>query len=525
MRLIKDKKANPSWFLITIIISIISFLLYLVVFSNITGGIVSETDDLACRAYVSLKNFGGVKIGEFFYTINEKCKKDSIKISSSEKEEIFQETGDLMKRCWYRYGEGEYDFLSNWKSTGNWCFLCGEIEFTRAAKEGSESLDFNDFIKWSEENKIRLKGGNEMTYYDYINFKYADISTEELNDVNRQLLEEIENANGDNKEVLMMLSQQQQSLQDLRLKEINPEHKTYVVYRYDRIEGDVLDKAIQTLTGGVGGVITGIGVGMLVENALWMGGTALVCLTSPTGIGAVACGAMATGMTAKLAKTSKNIATGVAKVTQINKIAAKFGDAIKFSKKAKLLGNLDEALKLGKVEDIVKVANALKKIDPDAAETVLRVTRLAEDLHIDDIALIEEKLAKSVSGFETAKDLIELNTVRKARATKTSNVKEYERKLENNIDKAVVEQMNIDNLVKLEDEAATIVSRVSNPSQLSPSESAKLGDYIRSLPVFLGGFFGASIGAGLDFNSNQYVDVMTQEQYYRLCGTSAGNFE
>ena len=32
-----------------------------------------------------------------------------------------------MVRCWYRYGEGEYDFLSNFGTTGNWCFLCGTV--------------------------------------------------------------------------------------------------------------------------------------------------------------------------------------------------------------------------------------------------------------------------------------------------------------------------------------------------------------------------------------------------------------
>lgn len=80
-----NKKAIAAGVLVGMIIIFVSFFLYLFFFVNISKGVVSEADDISCRAYISLKSFPGIKFGEFFYKINEKCFIDEIKNVNLEK--------------------------------------------------------------------------------------------------------------------------------------------------------------------------------------------------------------------------------------------------------------------------------------------------------------------------------------------------------------------------------------------------------------------------------------------------------
>jgi len=51
-------------------------------------------------------------------------------------------------------------------------------------------------------------------------------------------------------------------------------------------------------------------------------------------------------------------------------------------------------------------------------------------------------------------------------------------------------------------------------------------DYIRLAPTFIGIAGGLTLGyETINSNYNQYVDVMTPEQYYRLCGTEPANYD
>jgi len=53
----------------------------------------------------------------------------------------------------------------------------------------------------------------------------------------------------------------------------------------------------------------------------------------------------------------------------------------------------------------------------------------------------------------------------------------------------------------------------------TPDALMKKSEYVRSFFVLTSAAVGSYVGYNLDFDNNQYVDIMTQEQYYRLCGT------
>ena len=46
-----------------------------------------------------------------------------------------------------------------------------------------------------------------------------------------------------------------------------------------------------------------------------------------------------------------------------------------------------------------------------------------------------------------------------------------------------------------------------------------LKNYFRTFFFLSAAAGGAIVGSQLDFNSNQYIDIMNQEEYYRECGT------
>lgn len=268
------KKANITFIVITVIISILSFFIYLGFFAGIQGNLVSETDDLICRAFVAAKDTKIVKTAEFFSKINEKCKKDDITIKSKTRNEIFKETSDIMVRCWYRYGEGNYDFMSNFNTEGNWCFSCATIKFKGDAK--GNVYNFNQFKDWANQNKFKLKNGTEIEYANYLNIKYSDISENDLGEM-KGLLDDGSLANDEDlRPMAIYIQEQYDYLQDLKLKEINTNENVYVVYRYDRVSRDI------------GEIITEIGKNMAIGAATGAAvsiGTniALTILTGPIG--------------------------------------------------------------------------------------------------------------------------------------------------------------------------------------------------------------------------------------------------
>jgi hypothetical protein len=266
-----NKKADINFFIVSVIIIILSFFIYLSFFSSISNIVVSETDNLACTSYVATSDNSAVKAATFFYNIDKKCSKDDITEKLETKDEKFQLIGDRMVSCWERYGKGQYDFMSNINTEGNWCFTCGAIEFT----DSDEVYDYNEFIKWTNNTKLK-RNNEEITYHDYVAMKYSDYDTKTLKDISdaAKELEEIKKEGDPNFNKLMFyFSEQNQNLQDLAFKEINTNEKIFLVYRYDRWEQD-LDEVIASTAAGAAGatalsfVVTSVatgGIGFVVK--------------------------------------------------------------------------------------------------------------------------------------------------------------------------------------------------------------------------------------------------------------------
>jgi hypothetical protein len=170
------------------------------------------------------------KIGQFFYEINNKCVKEEIISNYQSNEELFDDVGDSMQRCWYRYGEGQHDFLSNYDTQGRWCMLCGTIESSNDIGE----FNLAEFVDWTnkDENEIKLKNGSKGKYLDYVNFKYFDDQDNQLLDI-AETLETLDKTDQTDKLFAEIFEEQYQGLVDLKLKKITTyeNQKNFTVLR------------------------------------------------------------------------------------------------------------------------------------------------------------------------------------------------------------------------------------------------------------------------------------------------------
>lgn len=274
-----DKKGDVNYVLVMIIISIIGFFIYLAFFSSTISPLVSETSDLECRTLI----FGNdmVKlpaIDVYFYEINKKCKVDDIKVDNRDKESTLEPIANMMKRCWYRYGEGERDFLSAWDTTGNWCFKCASIEF----ENKEETIySYGDLIDYMMQTNFSTGLSGSISYYDYVNV--VSVSDESMNQFKSEF-EEVKkslkkqeystdlNENAEiQKYILDMGTNVFDYMNSYKVKQINPSEKVYVVYRFDRADKELTDKILDMLgtsseiVGTYGGVAVG---GSFVTNPI-----------------------------------------------------------------------------------------------------------------------------------------------------------------------------------------------------------------------------------------------------------------
>lgn len=535
-----NKKSNTTYILAMVVLTLISFVLYLSFFTNLMPNAVSSTDDIVCRTYLSMKSFPGVKIGELFYNINQKCRvDDDIKIDLNDKEEAFEEVAVEMSRCWYRYGEGELDFLSNWDTSGNWCFLCGSVKM----EDNPESLNFEDFVKWSQENKFN----ESLSYYEYIGIKHTDIKDVELEELREDYQNLINDPDlaGEYKDLLMVLSNQISDLTELKNKRIDStDEKIYVVYRYDRVdksfEEEMSDAGNSALVGALGSVAVSMLAEGLAEAAIGSAGGALMGSIVPTGVTTVVGGVVGGiggflyGSVKALVKTA-NAVDEVFRITKIMKKVSKFVQNSKFLVKHgdELLEYSDELLEVEQVavgltktevklskriqdfeaspNDMNGFAKIISKDNPDMGEAFEGISEFMTDLGIKDFKSIDPKI-------------IEL------RADKVKLINDLEKNINNikpdDLEKLAIKEgkliEEIQNLEALRDLALEEISKMK--STVSINEIPGIKNYLRAASVIVPAVAGAYVGSSLNDNYRQYVDLLTREQYYRLCGTERGNF-
>ncbi len=269
------KKANTTQILTEIIIVLVSFFIILGFIVSSGNDVVTNSDDLACSTLIKSKDTTTFKVIEQLTgSINIKCKKDEIEIKSADENEVFDKISDRMRSCWSRYGEGKVDFLSNFNVEGNWCFTCGTITFDNGVLD---SYKYTDLIKWMKENKFEYND-EQISYFDYLNVISVsngdDINffKKEFEVLNKEIQEDLsknKDLSKDDTKLLASLKQVQEiynSYSKYNNKYINPEEKIFIVYRFDRVESEILsdlssavlsdDSTKNTIGGGTGLILT-----------------------------------------------------------------------------------------------------------------------------------------------------------------------------------------------------------------------------------------------------------------------------
>ena len=266
-----NRKGDVTFVFAVMVITTITFFILFFSFLDISGSVSSDAQDIACRALIFGKDLGKVpKIGVFFYEMKQKCHVDEIRVNNKDRDSTLKPIAEEMVRCWYRYGNGEKDFLSSWDTTdgdatGEWCFKCGSIEFRN--DDVDEVYEYSDLIDWMKNNKFRTNNGSSISYFDYVNIVVADDLSSSYNPSfegfqessysgEEQIVEEESNEAATDEldeEVAELYVEMQISsvefLDSYKFKKIDPdEGKLFVVYRFFRIKKDIFDDAIDFLT-------------------------------------------------------------------------------------------------------------------------------------------------------------------------------------------------------------------------------------------------------------------------------------
>lgn len=514
-----SRKGNATWVLTTMIVSVLGFFVYLSFFANIAGGLVSETDDLTCRMFLAAKDNVAVQAGElFFFDLKQKCKKDEIEKTVKGKDEVFNVIGDSMKRCWYRYGESEYDFLSFWNKEGSWCFTCATINVEDEENVGT-TYDYNEFIQWANSSKseFKLRNGTEVKLAEYLTLMYAHTDDESniiqvREDINTLLAE----GEGYTQTAALKLDGDFQKMQDLRLKEIATGEELYVVYRYDKRDDSLLENLKQGTTGMIIGASLSIGTSMAAEFAIDKAMTLTVCASSllfpPSGF---VCGAAIFKSVASTLGSIKDMA----KLQKLRKLIETTSDfftkTIRFTNKAKSLKAVDSFT--GSIDDFPAIIKTLKKVDPDLATKMIKIEENMKDLGIKHIEDLNFEILKKNDKLDKLKDL-SLNVAGK----ELSYNKNFVDRVTNLRDSYNVK---LADFTELEDEVIEVFGR-SDYKKVLEDSSDKFDKVKKYLTIgVVGGAAGGVTATNMNFNNNQYVDVMTKEQYYRNCGTERMSYD
>ena len=499
----KKKSANITFVFLTIIIAVLSMFLIMHTFFSVKNSIVSASDDVACRAYLSLKDNWAANLAMQFSNINKKCKEDKITISSTDKNKIYKTVADESKRCWSRYGKGKLNFLGKYGTSGSWCFVCGRITFKN---KNQKKYPLNDFIIWSDKNNVVLKNGTRVPYSKTFNMKYTNATDSDIfklkNNIQSLMSEK------DTQPLVPVLTEQFNFLVDLKNKEINPNQNTYIVYRYDTM--NMSDKYTNAMKGAIMSMGASLVIKMFAQQILWTVGTLAICGVSTVaapitfGTSELICAAMGVKTIGSVAEKGEDIASGVLKAREL---PGKIADFVKMTNKVNSIKNKFKFFS-GSTEDIGRVAIAIKR-DKNLEQTSAKLLQIQKDLEAMNIKNIND---------------ISVNTLKDE-----NNLKNIHNIFDNSVNINLLTEKNLNILVKKEGYSVDQINKLKEIQTelkqigykgLKKSENLKkFKQYLNGIGFIASGIVGADIGSNFNFNSNQYVDIMTEEQYYRLCGT------
>lgn len=157
---------------VLVIAGILFYVIYLIF--SASG---SAVDREVCRDWVLLKAQSKI-LGKPLVGENSPCKTEIIEIKKTDEYEIKQDIANEMYDCWYQFGEGKKDFLSDWEwfKGDNWCFICSKIDFSeKVQNEIPEVIDFSDFLATES---MPLHG--EKTFFEYFYDAGEEISVDDF---------------------------------------------------------------------------------------------------------------------------------------------------------------------------------------------------------------------------------------------------------------------------------------------------------------------------------------------------------
>jgi hypothetical protein len=172
----------------------------------------------------------------------DQCETNYVEVNEDDEEEIKKILADEMYYCWDQFGEGEKDFISEWRNK-RWCFICSRIDYDMSVQ--SDFPTISDFDLYLRDHEFPYFASNRsISFYEYL---LEDGAMPNLN-------------------------------QDF---EINTNGTTYVMFFADKSR-DMQDVG-SGLGIGVGGGIALCGLGIL-ASPISGGTTLLLCAAGGTGI-------------------------------------------------------------------------------------------------------------------------------------------------------------------------------------------------------------------------------------------------
>ena len=117
----------------------------------------------ACRDSVFLRTQGKIAGYTTFQELS--CKIRQRKIKTVDEENIKKAISEEMYDCWYQFGEGKKDFLTDrdWGTGDNWCFICSRIEFENRVKE--EVPQINGLMNYLDSTPVPFYDGSFFNYF------------------------------------------------------------------------------------------------------------------------------------------------------------------------------------------------------------------------------------------------------------------------------------------------------------------------------------------------------------------------
>lgn len=538
-----DKKAQIYKILIQVILVVLGFLVILTFITTNVNHLASESEDKACTFFISGKEsslyqntdeagklFGSNDINLFLRKLNGLCKTDQVTSDAQTKEEAFEEVATSMNRCWKRYGEGEYEFLESTKTQGQWCFTCAVVEFEDDI-EGESIVPYNEYVDWLKgdnfvEEEDEDGATNKVRYYDAFRVKYVDISDEQLQELNINILEVLGEEDSSTKELATVLTDQFQALKDLKLKEINLQEKNYVVYRVDRIERDFDERVLDAGQGALYGSLGALAAGALFESAAITGVCAAGSLVATGGLGAPLCAVGgAVTFVGKFVSNVVDVAVTSSRITtKIFRIMKSIKESVSFSKELRVAENVErivvdektyhiyEGIKNFDADpaDLRKFEQVIRASDPQRADDIKALADLMEGMDIPRLSSLNVEIMKNednlrkLQEFFNSPDIDHERFIDDLAAQETDLVKQISEH------KAFLELAR--------EEVGSVGSL--DVQKLDQTDGVGVRSYLRFFAAGGAGVLGAAIYGGSDMKSIQYVDLLTQEQYYRLCGTA-----